>query len=213
MVLKPLLAPVRWGLQVWTLAGWGKPVLWSLCAAPALYLVWAVWADVLGANPAEALIRSLGEWALRFLCVALAVTPLRIGLGVAGLARWRRSLGLTAWVYAVLHLVAYSWLDMGFDGAEIWADILQRPFILVGTLTVLLLTALAVTSSHRAVRWLGGARWQSLHRLVYLAGILAIVHFSWMRTGKNHYGEVWLYGGVLMVLLGWRWWHRRQAPR
>ena len=207
-----VLKPTRSLLLTWTAAAWGKPVLWALCAAPAVWLMAAVWLDALGANPAEALIRSLGEWALRFLCLALLVTPARVVLGVPGLARWRRSMGVSVWCYGGLHLLAYAWLDMGFSLAEIWADVLQRPFILVGMLAMVLLTALAATSFNRVVRWMGSQRWQALHKAVYLVAVLAMIHFTWMRAGKNHYGEVWLYGAVLALLLAWRWrrWRQRR---
>ncbi len=206
-----VLNPLRAALQRVALAAWGKPLLWLLCAWPALALWSAAVADQLGANPAEALIRGLGEWALRFLCVALAVTPLRVTLGVPALARWRRSLGVTVWVYALLHLLAYAWLDQGWDLAELLADVWKRPFILVGMLAMLALTALAATSFNRAVRFLGAVRWRRLHQAVYGVAGLSVLHFWWMRAGKNNFTEVWAYGAVLSVLLLWRVWHARRA--
>lgn len=212
-----VLNPLRLALQRVVLAPWGKPLLWVLCAWPALALWSAALADQLGANPAEALIRGLGDWALRFLCLALAVTPLRVGLGVPALARWRRSLGVTVWVYALLHAMAYAWLDQGWDMAEVLGDVWKRPFILVGTLAMLILSALAATSFNSAVRRLGAQRWRRLHQAVYGVAALSVLHFWWMRAGKNDFTEVWLYGAVLAGLLAWRVWHHwrslRQANR
>jgi len=212
-----VLNPLRLALQRVVLAPWGKPLLWVLCAWPALALWSAALADQLGANPAEALIRGLGDWALRFLCLALAVTPLRMGLGVPALARWRRSLGVTVWAYALLHAMAYAWLDQGWDMAEVLGDVWKRPFILVGTLAMLILSALAATSFNSAVRRLGAQRWRRLHQAVYGVAALSVLHFWWMRAGKNDFTEVWLYGAVLAGLLAWRVWHHwhslRQANR
>ena len=106
--------------------------------------------------------------------------------------------------YAVLHLLAYSWFDMGFDLADIAKDIVKRPFILVGFTAIVLLTPLALTSFNRAIKALGGKRWQLLHRLVYVVAVLAIVHFFWMRAGKNNFAEVAVYAVILGTLLGWR---------
>lgn len=185
-----------------------KPVVWLLWLAPLAWLVWGVLADRLGANPAEALIRSTGDWTLRALWLALAVTPLRQWLHLTALARLRRLLGLFAFFYAALHLTCYAWLDQGWVWADMAQDVLKRPFILVGMLTFLLLLLLALTSPRAVLRWLGGVRWQRLHRIVYGAGLLALLHFYWMRTGKNDTAEVGVYGGVLAVLLGWRIWQR-----
>ena len=181
-----------------------KPVLFALCLLPLAWLIYGAATDNLGANPAEALIRSCGDWTLRFLCLTLAVTPLRIRTRTPQLARFRRMLGLFVFFYASCHLLAYAWLDMGFDAQDIARDILKRPFILVGFSCWLLLWPLALTSVNRAVRWLGGRQWQALHRLVYLIAGLALLHFFWMRAGKNNFTEVAVYAAVLATLLGWR---------
>ena len=181
-----------------------KPLLFALSLVPLAWLVYAAVTDQLGANPAEALIRDLGDWTLRFLCLVLAVTPLRIAAGTPALARFRRMLGLFVFFYGVLHLLAYAWFDMGLDVGEIVHDIAKRPFILVGTLALLLLAVLAATSPHRAIRWLGAARWRALHRSVYVVAVLGILHFFWMRAGKNDFAEVLWYGALLAGLLGWR---------
>ena len=189
-----------------------KPVLFVACLLPFAWLVFGIFADRLGANPAEYLIRSAGDWTLRFLCLTLAVTPLRVLLGVPPLARFRRMLGLFTYFYVVLHLVCYSWFDMGLDLGDIAKDIYKRPFILVGFSAFLLLTPLAATSFNRAIRALGPKRWQLLHKLVYVVAGLGILHFFWMRSGKNDYAEVAVYAAILAVLLGWRvreWWRKR----
>ncbi len=183
-----------------------KPALGMLLLAPLAYLVWGAAMDALGPNPAETLIRSTGELALRGLCLALAVTPLRVMTGWPEWARSRRMLGLIAFTYAVLHLLCYGWLDMGFEWGEIARDIAKRPFILVGMLTFVILLALALTSFNAAIRRLGARKWQLLHRGVYAAAGLAVLHFFWMRAGKNNFGDVAVYGGILSALLGWRVW-------
>ena len=200
-------------------AGWlqhraAKPLAFALALLPFCWLFYGALADRLGANPAEHLIRATGDWTLRFLCLTLAVTPLRVITGQPALARFRRMLGLFTYFYVLLHLLSYSWFDMGFDVPEIARDIAKRPFILVGFSAFLLLTPLAATSFNRAIKWLGSARWQRLHKLVYAIAGLAILHFFWMRAGKNDFNEVAVYAAVLGLLLGWRVWHaaRRRRP-
>lgn len=181
-----------------------KPLLFALSLGPFAWLFYGAWTNQLGANPAEHLIRSTGDWTLRFLCLTLAVTPLRVITATPALARLRRMLGLFTYFYVVLHLLSYSWFDMGFDLADIAKDIAKRPFILVGFTGFLLLTPLAATSFNRAVKALGAKRWQALHKLVYVIAGLGILHFFWMRAGKNDFGEVAIYAVILAVLLGWR---------
>jgi sulfoxide reductase heme-binding subunit YedZ len=187
-----------------------KPVLALLCLLPAAQLLWGAVANTLGANPAEALIRGTGDWTLRLLCATLAVTPLRQVTGWHTLMRLRRMLGLFTFCYGLLHFLAYGWLDMGLVLPDIWRDIVKRPFILVGSLALLLMLPLAATSSNRAIRALGGKRWQALHRSVYAVALLALLHFFWMRAGKNLYGEWAVYAVLVAVLLGWRVWRRRR---
>lgn len=187
-----------------------KPLALLLGLLPALWLFWAAVTDQLGANPAEALIRSLGDWTLRALVLVLLITPLRVTAGWPVLARYRRMAGLFVFFYASLHWLAYAWLDMGFIWPDILTDVPRRPFILVGTLAWLLLLALALTSFQRAVRLMGGARWQALHRSVYAVAALAVLHFYWMRAGKNDFAEVAVYAALLGGLLFWRLWFRRR---
>ena len=134
----------------------------------------------------------------------LAITPLRSVLGLTALARLRRMAGLFVYFYVVLHLLAYAWFDMGFELADIARDIAKRPFILVGFSAFVLLTPLALTSFNRAIKAIGGKRWQALHRLVYAVAGLALLHFFWMRAGKNNFAEVAVYALILGTLLGWR---------
>jgi len=190
-----------------------KPALFILLCLPAAWLVWAAVADQLGANPTEALIRSLGDWALKCLVLVLAITPLRVLTGWSALARLRRITGLFVFFYACLHLLAYAWFDMAFELSDIVADVFKRPFILVGMSAWVLLLALAVTSFRRAMRALGAQRWQYLHRAVYAVAALAVLHFFWMRSGKNDFAEVAIYGAILATLLGWRLWRRLALHR
>lgn len=183
-----------------------KPVGFVLACLPFAWLIWAAFSNQLGANPAEALIRSLGDWTLRFLVLVLSITPLRVLTGWSALARLRRMVGLFVFFYACMHLLAYAWFDMEFDLAGIAADVVKRPFILVGFLGWVLLLALAATSFNRAIRALGAKRWQMLHRAVYVIAGLAVLHFFWMRAGKNNFAEVGVYAAILGSLLAWRLW-------
>jgi sulfoxide reductase heme-binding subunit YedZ len=181
-------------------------VLFVLCLLPLAWLVVGAAADLLGANPAEALIRRTGDWTLRGLCLTLAITPLRQLTGWHALARLRRMLGLFTFFYGCLHLLCYSWLDQGLDVPTIAHDIAKRPFILVGFSGWLLMVPLAATSFNRAIRSLGARRWQALHRLVYGTALLALLHFFWMRAAKHNFAEWSVYAAILGVLLGWRAW-------
>jgi len=190
-----------------------KPLVFAACLLPFAWLVYGAFADALGANPAEALVRATGDWTLRFICIVLAVTPLRTLTRTPQLARFCRMLGLFAYFYVVLHLLAYAWFDMGFEVEEIARDIGKRPFILVGFTAFVLLTPLAATSFNRAIKALGARRWQLLHRLVYLIASLGLLHFFWMRAGKNDFGEVAVYAAVVAALLGWRIWNAARSAR
>ena len=181
-----------------------KPLVFGLCLLPFAWLLYAAIANQLGANPAEALVRATGDWTLRFLCIVLAVTPLRVITKTPTLARFRRMLGLYVYFYVVVHLLSYSWFDMGFDVGDIVKDIIKRPFILVGFSAFVLLIPLAATSFNRAIKAMGAKRWQMLHKLVYAVAGLGVLHFFWMRAGKNNFAEVFVYAVVLGGLLGWR---------
>lgn len=188
-----------------------KPLLFVAALLPFAWYLYGAFADTLGPNPAEALIRGTGDWVLRFVCLTLAVTPLRIWTGQPALARFRRMIGLYAFFYGVLHFLAYAWLDMGLDPEAIARDIPKRPFALVGFAALVLMIPLAATSFNRAIKALGSRRWQMLHRLVYATAILGLLHFFWMKASKNVLGEVAVYAVVIGVLLGWRLWRHLRA--
>ena len=180
-----------------------KPVAHVLCLLPLAWLLYLTFVTGnLGANPVEYIIRYLGDWALRFLLIALAVTPVRILTGWLPVARLRRTLGLYAFFYVLLHIAGYVVIDHFFDWKTIWADIVKRTYITVGMAVFLALLPLAVTSTAGMVKRLGGARWKMLHRLVYAAGIGGVVHFYMMV--KLDVREPLLYAAILAVLLGWR---------
>ncbi len=181
-----------------------KWVLVVLSLVPFAYLCAGVYFDNLGPNPAEYLIRASGDLTLRFLCITLLITPLRIITQWPEWLLFRRSLGLLTFFYACIHALCYSLLDMSWAWDEIAQDIVKRPFIAVGVAGMLLLTALAATSFNAAVKAMGAKRWRQLHRAVYGIAVLAILHFFWMRATKRNFDEVWLYAGILGVLLGFR---------
>lgn len=199
-IARAMLSPVN----RWLLNPAAKPLFFFASCLPFGWLLYAALNDQLGANPAEALIRSLGDWNIRFLLLVLLITPLRTLAGWPALARLRRMCGLFVFFYATLHLMAYVWLDQGFVWREVVSDTIKRPFILVGMLAWAMLLLLALTSVNRAIRWLGARRWQALHRLVYVVAGLAVLHFFWMRSGKNDFEEVVVYAVLFVVLLGWR---------
>ncbi len=188
----------------WLLKPWVKPVLWALCALPALALLVGAATDNLGANPAKELIEETGGWALRWLWLTLLVTPLREMAFLPALLRYRRTLGVTTFVYALLHLLSYAWLDKGWVLDDIVTDVLKRNFIMVGMLTFALMLPLALTSFNAAIRALGGRKWQILHKLVYVVSLLALLHFYLKKAAKNDVSEVMVYAVILALLLGWR---------
>ena len=188
----------------WLLKPWVKPLLWALCALPLVALFIGAATGKLGANPAEKLIRETGEWTLRWLWLTLAISPLRDVASLPALLRYRRALGVTAFFYALLHFMAYAWLDKGLVLDDILKDVFKRNFILVGVLALILMTPLGLTSFNAAIRKLGGKRWQALHKLVYAVALLGLLHFYWKKAAKNDVGEVMVYAVILSVLLGWR---------
>ena len=189
-----------------------KPCVFALALVPLAYLLFSLLTDMLGANPAEALLRGTGLWALRMLCVLLLVSPLREITGWAVLARLRRMLGLFVFFYALVHFAAYVWLDRSGQWDDILLDIPKRPFILVGLLALVLLLPLALTSFNAAIRRLGAARWRKLHRAVYGVALLAVLHFFWMRAGKRIFDQVALYAVIIGALLAWRLRRRFNQP-
>jgi methionine sulfoxide reductase heme-binding subunit len=180
-----------------------RGLLWIAPGTPAaMYWFWAL-QDALGPNPVEALLRALGEWSLIGLCLTLSVSPVVKILRKPKWMLWRRRLGLWTFAYVLQHLAVYVVFEMpGFT--LVVNDVLQRPFIAVGFVSALILAALAVTSYQRARIHMGPQRWQRLHQGVYVAAALAMLHFYWMRTGKNDFTDVWLFGLWLAALLLWR---------
>lgn len=199
MVLKPRLAAA-------------KTLVHALALAPLALLAWQFWQvfseadiDALGADPVAEVEHRLGLWALRLLLVALAVTPLRQVTGQPVLLRFRRMLGLYAFAYASLHFAAYLVLDLRGYWAQVFEEIVKRPYITVGFAAWLLLVPLAVTSTQGWIRRLG-RNWARLHKLVYAIAVLAVLHFWWLV--KSDIREPMLYAAILAVLLGWRVWKR-----
>jgi len=177
------------------------PIAWVASALALLPLAWLV-ADAflgrLGVEPVEVVVRRSGWWALTLLIVTLGVTPLRRVTGWNSLVQARRALGLWAFGYASLHVLLYVGLDQGFGWSYILEDILERPFITAGFVAFVLLVPLAATSTRNSIRRLGGKRWQRLHRLVYPAAVLAVLHFFWLVKADAR--EPLLFAGVLALL-------------
>lgn len=175
-----------------------KPLLFFAALIPASWLLTAALSNDLGANPIEAITRSLGDWALRFLLLTLAVTPLRRLTGWGWLMRYRRMLGLFSFFYASLHLLSYIVLDQFFYWPEIWADIIKRPYITVGMVSFLLLIPLAVTSTSGWMRRLG-KNWQRLHRLIYIIAVGGVLHYYMLVKADT--SNPLLYAAILLALL------------
>lgn len=179
-------------------------LVWLACFAPLLWLAWRGYTNDLGANPIDKLIRELGVWGLRLLIVGLAITPAAKLLRQPRLIRFRRTIGLFAFAYVLLHLTNYVVTDQWFDWAAIGKDILKRPFITVGMAAFVLLVPLAVTSTNWALRKLGPVRWRKLHRLTYVIVPLGVIHY--LMLVKADQKPPLIYGAIVAVLLGWRMW-------
>ncbi len=181
---------------------------------PLLRWVWLTALGGLGANPPEFIIRSSGLWALVALCLTLCITPLRKVLHWPSVLRWRRPLGLYAFFYTLLHVLAWAWWEQNASLAAMLQDILQRPFIAIGVAATVPLCFMALTSSRGWMRRLG-PNWQRLHRLIYPIALLSVLHFWLIRAGKNDFFEPYVYGVVVVLLLAWRVWDagRRRAMR
>lgn len=198
-LLPPMLAPKP--LRV------VKAIAWIVALLPFLRIVFLGATDQFGANPLEFVTRSTGTWTLVLLCCTLAITPLRRITGMNWLIRLRRMLGLYTFFYGTIHFLIWLLVDRGLDPASMLKDIVKRPFITVGFAAFVLMIPLAATSTNAMVRRLGGKRWQWLHRLVYVTGVLGILHYWWHKAGKLDFAEVSIYAAVMAVLLGLRvWW-------
>lgn len=196
-------------LQHWR--RFAKPIIYVVGLIPAAWTLHLALSDQLGADPVKTLERTLGLWALRFLVIGLAITPLRRH-GGPNLITYRRAVGLLAFFYALFHVTTYIWLDQGLDLAAVWSDIVKRPYITIGLLSFAILVPLAATSHKAMIKWLGGKKWQSLHRWVYLAAAAAAAHF--VLLVKSWPAEPLIYAALVAVLLLWRVWDRFvDAPR
>src|SRR5258708_2005994 len=179
-----------------------KLVLFVNSLIPLVLLFWDLTHNRVGANPLEFLTRTTGMLTLVFLCLTVAVTPLRKIFGINSLVKVRRMIGLFAFFYGSLHLLTYIWFDRGFKLLTVGPDVVQRPFILVGLTAFLLMVPLAITSTNKMVKRLGGKRWSSLHRLVYLAAVAGVVHY-WMLV-KSDTRLPLTFGFILFLLLAHR---------
>jgi sulfoxide reductase heme-binding subunit YedZ len=184
---------------------WIKRALFVLALLPLLRMVYLTVMDQL-VDPLEFITRSTGDWTLYFLCFTLAVTPLRRVSKWNWLVKLRRMLGLYVFFYGLLHFMTFLWFDHFFDLAEMWKDVLKRPFITVGFIAFVLLIPLALTSTNGMIKRLGGKRWQWLHRLIYVIAPLAVLHFWWMKAGKHNFTQPIIFGTILGVLLLMRVW-------
>ena len=185
--------------------------VWLACFAPLPWLVWRLLSGDLGANPIEALIRQLGVWGLRLLIVGLAITPAARLLKAPRLIRFRRTIGLFAFTYVLLHLSIYIGIDQFFNWTAIGKDIVKRPYITIGMAAFVLLVPLAVTSTNWAIRKLGPLRWRKLHRLIYLIVPAGVVHYFLLVKADTR--PPLIYGAIVATLLGWRVWEwARKRP-
>lgn len=189
-----------------------KAGLFLLACVPFVRLIIFAYLDQLGANPLEAITRNTGDWTLYMLCITLSITPLRRLSGWNWLLAMRRMLGLFTFFYASLHFLAFYWFDHFFDVQAMLIDVLKRPFIAMGFATFLLLLPLAITSTNSMMRRLG-KRWKTLHQLIYLIILTGLVHFWWMRAGKQNFAQPLLISVIAVVLLGSRvvtWWQNKK---
>jgi len=181
---------------------WLKPPVFLLCLIPAAVLVWQGLHDGLGANPVEYVQHFTGDWTLNFLCITLAITPLRKLTGQPWLIKFRRMFGLFAFFYVCLHFLTYLWPDQQFNFAGMLKDVAKRPFITMGFTGFVLMIPLAITSTAGMIRRLGGKRWQRLHRLIYVSAVAGVIHYYWLV--KSDVRVPLLYAGIVGALLFYR---------
>jgi sulfoxide reductase heme-binding subunit YedZ len=199
---------------------WFPALLIVASCIPAALAVAGLASDIIahtrffGSNPIKEGEHFLGEWTLRFIIAALAVTPLRQATGWNWLAKHRRTVGLFAFGYLMLHWLTYALLDVQLNWGDLMKDLAKRPYIMIGMAALVGMTALALTSTRDSIRRLGGKRWSRLHKLIYLIAVLGVIHFA-MAVKKDESDPI-TYGACIAFLLGWRvvrWWMRREAPR
>lgn len=177
-------------------------LVWLLCVMPLLLFVWQGFTGGLTANPIEYILRELGLWGLRFLCITLAISPLAKLLKMPVLMRYRRRVGLWAFAYVALHLIMYVAVDQQFGWSFIIEDIVKRPYITIGMAAFVLLVPLAITSANRIRRKMRVRSWRRLHQLIYLIAVMGVVHY--LLLVKADIRSPLIYGGIVAVLLGWR---------
>jgi len=193
----------------WTWVSWLKLVVFFAALLPLVALVESVYSGTAGANPIETVTHVTGEWGLRFLLLGLMLTPLRWLFKSNKPIQFRRMIGLFAFFYVVLHLMAYAGLDQRFDVAAMFEDVTKRPYIIAGFVASLILLPLAITSTRGMMRRMG-RHWKTLHKGVYIASIAAVLHFIWLSRGDQL--EPKIYAAVLLGLLLMRVW-RSYAPK
>lgn len=181
---------------------YSKPAVFAACLIPMGLLVRKGLTNQLGANPIEIITHSTGDWTLIFLCITLAITPLRRALGLPWLVRYRRMSGLFACFHGSLHFTTYIWLDKFFDWHEMLKDVGKRPFITAGFTAFVLMLPLAATSTAAMIRWMGGRRWQMLHRLIYASAAAGVIHYYWLVKADTRLPL--RYAAIVAFLLGCR---------
>lgn len=180
-----------------------KALLWVLLLLPLASLIFRATQNDLGANPVEFITRFTGKYALIFLCVTLAVTPVKKIFNLTALIRFRRLLGLFTFMYVLIHFTIWFWLDHNLDTTEMLKDVVKRPFITVGFIAFILLLCLAATSFNKAIKYMGKT-WQKLHYCIYPISIMAVVHYYWIKSSKNNLNDVYLYMAIVAILLAYR---------
>ncbi|MDB5960395.1 MAG: Protein-methionine-sulfoxide reductase heme-binding subunit MsrQ [Massilia sp.] len=189
-----------------------KAAVFILALIPVLKMAYLTVSGQL-VEPLEHITRGTGDWTLYFLCITLAVTPVRKLTGLNWLLKLRREVGLFSFFYAFLHFMTFLWFDHFFDVAEMWKDVVKRPFITVGFIAFVLLIPLAATSTNAMIRKLGGKRWQWLHRLIYIIAPLGILHFWWMKAAKHNFEQPIIFGSIVALLLAMRlYWKFTKTP-
>lgn len=189
-----------------------KPIVFILCLVPLGWLIFALYSDTnlgtqyMTADPVQKLDRELGDWALIMIITTLAVRPVSELAGIRDMIAYRRMIGLYAFFYALLHVSSYVGINLQFELAEFVKDVIKRNYITVGIIAFTLLTPLAITSTKKMIKRLGGKNWQKLHRLIYLIAILGIFHFTMMI--RADFTRPIIYGALVALLLGYRYWRR-----
>jgi sulfoxide reductase heme-binding subunit YedZ len=177
-----------------------KYFVFALALIPLVRLLVLGYLGDLTANPVEFITRSTGTWTITFLCITLSMSPMRWTTGWSGWIQLRRMLGLFTFFYAFLHFTIWYWLDHNLDAKAMIDDVIERPFITVGFLGFVCMSLLAMSSNQMAMRWLG-RKWSLLHRLIYLIAILGVLHYLWHKAGKNDFEVVYIYAGIIFLLL------------